>query len=50
MHWLQLVANGNHVIAGRNVGQSTSINAGIFVILDFAKKQTPASSPKKVQP
>jgi hypothetical protein len=50
LKWLQLVVNGNHVIAGRNVGQSTSINTGLFFILDFAKKQAPASSPKKAQP
>ena len=50
LRWLQLVVNGSHVIAGRNVGQSTSINAGIFIIFDFAKKQAPDSSPKKVQP
>jgi hypothetical protein len=50
MQWLQLVVNGSHVIAGRNVGQSTSINTGIFIIFDFAKKQAPDPSPKKVQP
>jgi hypothetical protein len=50
LQWLQLVVNGNHVIAGRNVGQSTSINAGLFIVFSVAKKQAPVSSPKKVQP
>ena len=47
---LQLVVNGNHVIAGRNVGQSTGINAGLFYIINFTKKQAPVSSLKKAQP
>lgn len=47
---VQLVVNGNHVIAGRNIGQSTSINTGLFFILDFAKKQASASTPQKAQP
>ena len=48
--WLSLIANGNHVIAGRNVGQATSINAGLFIVFNFSKRQAPVSSPKKVQP
>jgi hypothetical protein len=47
---LQLVVNGNHVIAGRNVGQSTSINAGLFYIFNFAKKQASVPTPQKAQP
>lgn len=47
---LQLVVNGNYVIAGRNVGQSTSINTGLFYIINFAKKQAPASTHQKAQP
>ena len=35
---LSLVAGGNHVIAGRNVGQSTGFYGGLFYILDFSKK------------
>ncbi|MBO9200085.1 MULTISPECIES: hypothetical protein [Niastella] len=50
LRWLQLVVNGNHVIAGRNVGQSTSINAGLFIVFDFLKKQAPASTTQNVQP
>lgn len=50
LHWLQLVVNGNHVIAGRNVGQSTSINAGVFIVFSVAKKQASTSTPKKAQP
>jgi hypothetical protein len=36
---LSVVANGNTTLAGRNVGQSTGFNAGVFYILDFAKKK-----------
>ena len=50
LKWIQLVVNGSHVIAGRNVGQSTSINTGLFFILDFAKKHSPVSSSPKAQP
>jgi hypothetical protein len=35
---LSIVASGNYVIAGRNVGQSTSMEGGIFYILNFSKK------------
>ena len=50
LQWFQLVVNGNHVIAGRNVGQSTSINAGVFIVFSVAKKQASTSTPKKAQP
>jgi hypothetical protein len=49
LKWLQLVANGNHVIAGRNVGQSTSINAGLFIIFNFSKKTSTIATPKTTQ-
>ncbi|MFZ1369993.1 MAG: hypothetical protein WAR78_06415 [Ferruginibacter sp.] len=35
---LSIVANGSTTIAGRNVGQATGFNAGVFYILDFSKK------------
>jgi len=45
---LSIIATGNYVIAGRNVGQSTSVSGGLFYILDFNKKK-PASSPLQQQ-
>jgi hypothetical protein len=35
---LELIASGNRVIAGRNVGQATAVNGGIFYIIDFSPK------------
>jgi hypothetical protein len=35
---LSLIAGGNVTLAGRNMGQATSINAGVFYIFDFSKK------------
>ncbi len=36
---LSFIGNGMFTTAGRNVGQTTSISAGIFYILDFTKKK-----------
>lgn len=36
---LSLTADGNYTVAGRNVGQATTIDAGVFYIFDFAKKK-----------
>ncbi|MEI7628423.1 MAG: hypothetical protein WCJ80_09285 [Bacteroidota bacterium] len=36
---LALVGGASHVIAGRNVGQSTGFYGGFFYILDFSKKK-----------
>jgi len=36
---LSIVANGSTTVAGRNVGQATGFNAGVFYILDFSKKK-----------
>lgn len=44
---LSLIGGGNVTIAGRNVGEATSYNGGIFYILDFAKKVKPVSSNTK---
>lgn len=35
---LSLIGGGDYVVEGRNVGQSTTINSGVFYILDFSKK------------
>jgi len=39
---LSVVANGSTTIAGRNVGQSSGFNAGVFYIFDFTKKKKAA--------
>lgn len=36
---LSIVANGSTTVAGRNVGQATGFNAGVFYIFDFSKKK-----------
>lgn len=36
---LALVGGASHVIAGRNIGQSTGFYGGFFYILDFSKKK-----------
>lgn len=36
---LSFIGNAMYTIAGRNVGQTTSISAGIFYVLDFTKKK-----------
>lgn len=35
---LSVVANGSQVIAGRNVGQATTLSASLFYVFDFSKK------------
>ena len=37
---LSILAEGDHVLKGRNVGQSTSIAGSIFYILNFKKNKT----------
>ena len=37
---LSVTGGGNYVLSGRNVGQSTTFNIGIFYIIDFSKKET----------
>jgi hypothetical protein len=45
---LSLIGGGNYVVAGRNVGQATTVNGGIFYILNFTKKaKTISAEPKK---
>ena len=36
---LSVIANGTTTVAGRNVGQATGFNAGVFYIFDFSKKK-----------
>ncbi len=36
---LSILANGSTTVAGRNVGQATGFNAGVFYIFDFSKKK-----------
>lgn len=38
-------ADGSYTVAGRNVGQSTMLGAGIFYILDFARKGRTTETP-----
>ncbi len=42
---LSLTADGNYTVTGRNVGQSTMVEAGIFYIFDFAHKGGTAETP-----
>ena len=41
---LSAVGNAMFTVAGRNVGQSTSINAGVFYIINFEKSSTPKTN------
>ena len=41
---LSLIGGGNYVVAGRNVGQSTTIDGGVFYVLDFSHSSKPAKS------
>ena len=44
---LSVIANGSTTVAGRNVGQSTGFNAGIFYIFDFSKKKKKTKESEK---
>lgn len=51
LNGLSVVANGMTTLAGRNVGQSTGFNAGIFYIFDLAakkKEKKKANKEKKI--
>ena len=39
LNGLSIIANGSATLAGRNVGQATGFNAGLFYIFDFSKKK-----------
>jgi hypothetical protein len=44
---LSIIASGNYVIAGRNVGQAATVSGGLFYILDFNKKKPGSTSTQK---
>lgn len=44
---LSLIGNGSITVAGRNMGQASTISGGVFYILDFSKKTTKTNSPAK---
>ena len=44
---LSLTGNAMTTISGRNVGQSTSFNVGIFYVIDFSKKKKTDSEDSK---
>ncbi|HEX6431781.1 MAG TPA: hypothetical protein VF008_29020 [Niastella sp.] len=44
---LSLIATGNYVVTGRNMGQATTVGGGIFYIIDFNKKKQASPSLKK---
>lgn len=46
-HNLSVIGGGNKAIAGRNMGQATTIYGGIFYILDFTSKKTAIIAEKK---
>ncbi|HNU86934.1 MAG TPA: hypothetical protein PKJ94_01500 [Ferruginibacter sp.] len=39
LNGLSVVANGSATLAGRNVGQASGFNAGVFYIIDFSRKE-----------
>lgn len=45
-HNLFIVGGANTTISGRNVGQATSFNGGLFYVIDFNKKGSAAASTK----
>ncbi len=46
-HELSLIAGGSKVLAGRNIGESTTVYGGVFYILDFSKKAGGKAGTKK---
>lgn len=46
---LSLIGGGSVTLAGRNTGQATSINAGVFYIFDFSKKVKKSTTTEKVK-
>jgi hypothetical protein len=44
---LSIIAGGNHVISGRNVGQSNSFYGGLFYIVDFKSKTAKTTNDEK---
>jgi hypothetical protein len=44
---LSLIGGGNTTLAGRNVGQASGLNAGLFYIISFSKKKRTESGDEK---
>ncbi|MBS1935007.1 MAG: hypothetical protein JST96_13480, partial [Bacteroidetes bacterium] len=44
---LSLTGGASYTLHGRNVGQATMFNIGVFYILDFSKKAKPSSKTSK---
>ncbi len=44
---LALIGGGNYTVAGRNVGQATAFNTGVFYILDFSHHKKSTTPSKK---
>ena len=47
IHELSLVGNGNYVVVGRNVGQSTSVSAGVFYAFNVTGANKKPKTDKK---
>ena len=41
---LEIVGGASYVVAGRNVGQSTTINAGVFYLMNLSSRGRPVSN------
>jgi hypothetical protein len=46
---LSLTGGGNYTVAGRNVGQSTTLDIGVFYILNFSHKTKTAATNQKTK-
>ena len=46
-HEVSLVAGGNTTVAGRNMGQSTTVYGSVFYVLDFTHKTKTTAAPAK---
>lgn len=47
---LEIIADASTTTAGRNVGQTKAINAGLFYIMNFAKKKKEIKTPTATTP
>lgn len=48
IHELSLVGNGSYVVAGRNMGQSTSVSAGVFYAFNVTGENRKSKAAKKI--
>jgi hypothetical protein len=46
---LSLIGGGNYTVAGRNVGQSTTLDIGVFYVLDFSHKTKTTATTQKTK-